>query len=117
MKHITNTALPLWVQGTQLQRLSELISQRFIPVPTGNTAVNPVNAVDRPVYPCTYREHKKKLRSGFMNSGLSLYLQGTHSPTRSEMAKIRFIPVPTGNTHFITQTPTVFMILILVNRR
>jgi hypothetical protein len=56
MKHITNTALPLWVQATQLQRLSELISQRFI-------------------------------------------------------------PVPTGNTHFITQTPTVFMILILVNRR
>ena len=70
---------------------------RYIPVPTGNAMYDPFIYFDEAVYPCTYRERNNITINHFTIFGISLYLQGTPLVMQSEMGKVRYIPVPTGN--------------------
>ena len=70
---------------------------RFIPVYTGNIAVNSSVATAASVYPCVYREHVADLRFCKNHHGLSLCIQGTWGVTPPSTSPSRFIPVYTGN--------------------
>ena len=50
------------------------------------------------VYPCTYRELNSLFCSMLIQSGISLYLQGTPQPPSDSRFRRRYIPVPTGNS-------------------
>ena len=49
--------LSLCVQGTHINNYRQLLSDRFIPVCTGNTVPAAINCCPFAVYPCVYREH------------------------------------------------------------
>ena len=51
--------LSLCIQGTQLANQTAHLPPRFIPVYTGNTKSLMIYTVQKPVYPCVYREHSK----------------------------------------------------------
>ncbi|CEF29580.1 hypothetical protein XNW1_1890008 [Xenorhabdus nematophila str. Websteri] len=66
-----------YLRGTHKTRPVCLISNRFIPVLTGNTTVYVVRGANKAVYPRTYGEHA--CSGGFTPflNGLSPYLRGT----------------------------------------
>ena len=92
---------------------------RYIPVPTGNSALGGSGSTICSVYPCTYRElflYKSPTspkpryipvptgNSNFWSmqdrqlGGISLYLQGTLIEFNPSKQFHRYIPVPTGNS-------------------
>ena len=71
---------------------------RFIPVYTGNTRNWQSLKIQRAVYPCVYREHKKAIDWIKEKFGLSLCIQGTPNNFTHGYNILRFIPVYTGNT-------------------
>ena len=99
-RHISMTVvcgLSLCIQGTSIVYSSNSVKARFIPVYTGNiTEIIYQNQLVT-VYPCVYREHNVCFAVGFFDSGLSLCIQGTWGTNISELGKLRFIPVYTGN--------------------
>ena len=97
------SGLSLCIQGTQLIRLFRFFFVRFIPVYTGNTLTACVYSILNPVYPCVYREHDHCLKTVSEFVGLSLCIQGTLLISFINSLKSRFIPVYTGNTHFLIE--------------
>ena len=75
---------------------------RFIPVHTGNIAINSRLCFCPPVYPCAYREHFFHYYSCEFMFGLSLCIQGTCIRIDTFKLFKRFIPVHTGNISFTT---------------
>ena len=90
--------ISLYLQGTHFSISGKVVSWRYIPVPTGNSYEYTVLVNDKPVYPCTYRELAHGLPIPTLKHGISLYLQGTQREILSETKKVRYIPVPTGNS-------------------
>ena len=90
--------LSLCIQGTLNLLMMLPLFRRFIPVYTGNT--DPSGEYDYlcEVYPCVYREHTNRTRHKINSRGLSLCIQGTRTTFEELKAKVRFIPVYTGNT-------------------
>ena len=69
--------LSLCIQGT-LRLVQHIYSAtRFIPVYTGNTALDIRAIVTTSVYPCVYREHSIHMPDMGCICGLSLCIQGT----------------------------------------
>ena len=71
---------------------------RYIPVPTGNSMDRIMAALRKAVYPCTYRELTAETIKGLDAGGISLYLQGTPVTHYLPPNRLRYIPVPTGNS-------------------
>ena len=95
---IQAAGLSLCIQGTPNKNRLFGGWPRFIPVHTGNTnCSNPWRSFST-VYPCVYREHYEFLHLPTFHYGLSLCIQGTHSPPLLNSQFFRFIPVHTGNT-------------------
>ena len=94
------TGLSLCVQGTPSCDVLALVIFRFIPVCTGNTQVRLPLSNGRTVYPCVYREHSAVGIIIGLIIGLSLCVQGTRVVFAIRLARHRFIPVCTGNTHW-----------------
>ena len=69
--------LSLCVQGTHRRLPQILPTERFIPVCTGNAYNLRVEQYCPPVYPCVYRERGIPLIIFWIESGLSLCVQGT----------------------------------------
>ena len=69
--------LSLCVQGTPRRKRPNERKNRFIPVCTGNTAINQKSVNVITVYPCVYREHNRRNEFGSLRLGLSLCVQGT----------------------------------------
>ena len=90
--------LSLCIQGTRSTPSYDRGVRRFIPVYTGNTAINNGRYYELPVYPCVYREHLLIKSYILTNRGLSLCIQGTRQRKTQRRWRIRFIPVYTGNT-------------------
>ena len=55
-----------------------LTHRRFIPVCTGNIYSMALLAASYSVYPCVYREHKRRPIAAVLILGLSLCVQGTY---------------------------------------
>ena len=97
------TGISLYLQGTQREPNPHWLINRYIPVPTGNSAGGLPALITLPVYPCTYRE---LLHFDFIlieTNGISLYLQGTLLSPDSHRCHVRYIPVPTGNSNGFTE--------------
>ena len=71
--------LSLCIQGTQMPKERANITKRFIPVYTGNTLEFFLKLTLSPVYPCVYREHRKRPIKRKTVCGLSLCIQGTQN--------------------------------------
>ena len=69
--------LSLCIQGTPERTERNYKNTRFIPVYTGNTTQGAGSQRSGTVYPCVYREHNIIHICSFINSGLSLCIQGT----------------------------------------
>ena len=93
--------LSLCVQGTQQHIDAARKQGRFIPVYIGNTTQRVPRWVVWAVYPCVYREHCFTKIIQFPIRGLSLCIQGTLELDIDSLAKVRFIPVYTGNTYIL----------------
>ena len=65
---------------------------------TGNTIFIIIKLLQKPVYPCVYREHFSADNEFGAEVGLSLCIQGTPGSGSGEIIHVRFIPVYTGNT-------------------
>ena len=109
----SSVGLSLCVQGTCLKFLKLKISNRFIPVCTGNICLESAIHYQHPVYPCVYREHNICARQTRTSAGLSLCVQGTSVGELGCWKWIRFIPVCTGNIPIITYC---FIIKILTTK-
>ena len=48
--------ISLYLQGTRADWFNTVQAERYIPVPTGNSMLNPRFKRRGTVYPCTYRE-------------------------------------------------------------
>ena len=96
-KPSTAGGLSLCIQGTFFGYSVNMLPKRFIPVHTGNMAVE--DAIERrlAVYPCAYREHEAFSSISLIVQGLSLCIQGTFPNLETELLNLRFIPVHTGN--------------------
>ena len=97
------TGLSLCVQGTLVFPIHTPLPARFIPVCTGNIALNGNVYIVISVYPCVYREHGRLERGGYPIIGLSLCVQGTFPLILRLTAGARFIPVCTGNILYLYQ--------------
>ena len=76
------TGISLYLQGTPSRQDYEHETERYIPVPTGNSNTGEILAFDTTVYPCTYRELFELLALFVALVGISLYLQGTRVRSR-----------------------------------
>ena len=90
--------ISLYLQGTHERSFWLRVCCRYIPVPTGNSSVQPPKYLRLTVYPCTYRELIIKCFTINHACGISLYLQGTLKAAPSQISETRYIPVPTGNS-------------------
>ena len=95
---IPHIGISLYLQGTLNAYVGNVKLRRYIPVPTGNSLLTDMRAPISAVYPCTYRELKEVRRLTTINSGISLYLQGTRFLPIVLPLGNRYIPVPTGNS-------------------
>ena len=93
------TGISLYLQGTHQIHLQEELVSRYIPVPTGNSFRETSQIFITTVYPCTYRELCANAFKRWNISGISLYLQGTLATVTVPCSSVRYIPVPTGNSH------------------
>ena len=91
------SGLSLCIQGTLFFKQDFELIRRFIPVHTGNIAINSRLCFCPPVYPCAYREHFFHYYSCEFMFGLSLCIQGTCIRIDTFKLFKRFIPVHTGN--------------------
>ena len=96
-KRSKSCGLSLCIQGTFKSILDQSISQRFIPVYTGNITSRMRFSVWCTVYPCVYREHHQEYCYRCHLNGLSLCIQGTFFLRLKLRFLNRFIPVYTGN--------------------
>ena len=93
-----NSGISLYPQGTLLYFHQYVCLLRYIPVPTGNAIGYSSVPLDLAVYPCTHRERLGRTGYTPEQIGISLYLQGTLSERDIRLQKVRYIPVPTGNS-------------------
>ena len=96
--------ISLYLQGTHLLMSLQGTINRYIPVPTGNSQFQQKGKTIKSVYPCTYRELPWNMLKTWINSGISLYLQGTHMMHHYWHYRHRYIPVPTGNSTIGSET-------------
>ena len=101
---VAKNGISLYLQGTLFHRHPYRPFHRYIPVPTGNSLFVQVLVGVRTVYPCTYRELTLRIIGKWLGIGISLYLQGTHKTFLLLMPRIRYIPVPTGNSFKIVDS-------------
>ena len=87
-----------WARGTQNPDFDLQISNRFIPVGTGNTTVTLANAQMIPVHPRGHGEHASTKLALSSEYGSSPWARGTLYLSLAVIAAFRFIPVGTGNT-------------------
>ena len=100
-RQIPNVAMfgiSLYLQGTRRKTEPTTITNRYIPVPTGNSKFIRTSGANWAVYPCTYRELTSNNIVYIRSSGISLYLQGTLWCGLGNSKSRRYIPVPTGNS-------------------
>ena len=97
LKKWEKIGLSLCIQGTSITVTLQNVILRFIPVYTGNIPQLTRYRPNSPVYPCVYREHKRRLVTMQLQNGLSLCIQGTFIIVLETFAVFRFIPVYTGN--------------------
>ena len=98
-RHVGHNGISLYLQGTLSDYSFCGLWFRYIPVPTGNSAIIPFSPDNFSVYPCTYRELASKNISSQNFLGISLYLQGTRKKESDMNFNERYIPVPTGNSY------------------
>ena len=84
--------------GTQVQRRSGTVRERFIPTRVGNTAVLLPSAAAVPVHPHASGEHVERGRGHHVEYGSSPREWGTHRGARDKHTQDRFIPTRVGNT-------------------
>ena len=87
-----------WVRGTQAGAKKPKREIRFIPVGTGNTALQGSNSKGFSVHPRGYGEHWLAAVSAMAPYGSSPWVRGTPVVNTERLAPRRFIPVGTGNT-------------------
>ena len=90
--------ISLYLQGTPAKKGVIVSLPRYIPVPTGNSLRHTCYVNQFSVYPCTYRELSSLWSIPSIESGISLYLQGTLAIMELQWPFRRYIPVPTGNS-------------------
>ena len=102
--------ISLYLQGTLFSTTINLSLVRYIPVPTGNSSPIKNSIYLIAVYPCTYRELCLQFDQVFVHHGISLYLQGTPVKFIFDVAIVRYIPVPTGNSRLSGASLGVFAV-------
>ena len=102
-KFVPKLGLSLCIQGTLIPSRSCFNLYRFIPMHIGNTTYATIGLISHAVYPYAYREHLVIKPNKEGRDGLSLCIQGTHSPEVYGARVNRFIPMHIGNTHLMLQ--------------
>ena len=105
-----NHGISLYLQGTPAGNSAQQALRRYIPVPTGNSALTASPNSVTAVYPCTYRELFWLQGYYRPNNGISLYLQGTRLGWVSHCPERRYIPVPTGNSSYFNSFPSLLAV-------
>ena len=116
MNSLSPSGLSLCIQGTHTKPSHTENCARFIPVYTGNTFSASSLIHSWAVYPCVYREHRRRACYNRCDDGLSLCIQGTHIAVPAGTNQPRFIPVYTGNTYPVVLGCIMFAVYPCVYR-
>ncbi len=86
------------LRGTRVRVIGDVVSDRFIPAPAGNTSSGATQILRRSVHPRACGEHSIPASTTWAAIGSSPRLRGTRASRRSSGPGARFIPAPAGNT-------------------
>ena len=99
-----------WARGTHIHVIEPLVSNRFIPVGTGNTIERGPEGSPDAVHPRGHGEHCVALTGLRRFRGSSPWARGTLKSTLNAIFGPRFIPVGTGNTGILLNIPRLISV-------